>query len=129
MMRILALVLLVGNVTPFPLQHLGILNKVSNPSKWVGPSGHGFDMGGRILSLYSSALTPALLKYLISIGRNPDPVVNMGKLVKRRYGERCMDEGNGGVFADSTENDDDPPRLLRFGKRGGGAEASSIECD
>ena len=28
MMRILALVLLVGNVTPFPLQHLGILNKV-----------------------------------------------------------------------------------------------------
>merc|ERR1712013_101733 len=52
--------------------------KVKTPTQWVArPAGHGFDYGGQIFTFYSSALTPALLKYLVSIGRNPKPVLKM----------------------------------------------------
>merc|ERR1711935_1331640 len=110
-MSLLAIFLLVANVAPFPMLN----QKMTDPSSWVGPSGHSFDYGRQILSLYSSALTPALLKYLISIGRNPDPVVNVGNLVKREFRESCLGTG-GGAFSGlleslgSEENDEDPPR-------------------
>merc|ERR1712013_834265 len=71
--------LLLGNVVAFayPLSALG-LPKLKIPTQWVArPAGHGFDYGGQILTFYSSALTPALLK-----------------LVKRELGDKCVGEGN-----------------------------------
>ena len=78
-MSLLAILgLLVANANAFPLLNqkvalsifflmnitiiIIIINQVTNPL-WIGPSGHSFDYGRQILSLYSSALTPALLKY------------------------------------------------------------------
>merc|ERR1712004_121817 len=129
--------LLLGNsVVPFsnvvafayPLTALG-LPKAKTPTQWVArPAGHDFDYGGQIFTFYSSALTPALLKYLVTIGRNPNPVLKMGQLVKRELGDKCLGEGSSVESLVGGVKDEEPPRLLRFGKRGGGTRIARREC-